>query len=136
MLSVRKSCHFHASHLLTGYDGDCRNLHGHTYRVVAEVAQVTGDNADMVIDFHDLKGLLARVIAEPFDHAFIYDATCAAECALAATLQQHNLKTTPMPGRTTAENMARHFCALLRPHVNVTAVTVYETDDSCAEYRP
>ena len=77
MLTVRKSCRFHAAHILTGHAGACRNLHGHTYRVTAEVAQAAGDTADMVIDFHDLKALLRETVAAPFDHAFLYDETSA-----------------------------------------------------------
>lgn len=135
MLTVRKSCHFHASHILTGHAGACRNLHGHTYRVTAEVAQTPGDTADMVIDFHDLKIILRETVEAPFDHAFLYDATCAAECAIAEVLHKHEMKTSALPFRTTAENLARHIFDALAKRVNVVAVTVYETDDSCAEYR-
>jgi len=132
MLTVRKSCRFHAAHILTGHAGACRNLHGHTYRVTAEVAQAAGDTADMVIDFHDLKALLRETVAAPFDHAFLYDDTCAAEREIAGVLHKHGMKTAVLPCRTTAENLARHLFGVLAERVNVVAVTVWETDDSCA----
>ena len=134
MLSVRKSCHFHAAHILTGHAGDCRHLHGHTYRVTVEVTQPAGDNKDMVIDFHDLKALLREVVADPFDHAFIYDSTCREECEVADFLRLRQLKVAPLPYRSTAENMARYVFGLLRARVNVTAVTVHESEDSSATF--
>ena len=53
MLTVSKQCQFDAAHVLTNHAGQCKNLHGHTYRVVVEVAEAS-DGKDMVIDFKDL----------------------------------------------------------------------------------
>ncbi len=136
MLTVRKACHFHAAHILTNHAGACKNLHGHTYRVVAEVAQAAGDTADMVIDFHDLKAVLRETVTTCFDHAFLYDETSPSECEIAAVIVKQGMKAAGFPFRTTAENLARHIFGALACRVNVTAVTVYETDDSCAEYTP
>ncbi len=135
MLTVRKACHFHAAHILTDHAGACKNLHGHTYRVIAEVAQVAGDTADMVIDFHDLKAVLRETVTDRFDHAFLYDETRAGEREIATVIVKQGLKAVGFPCRTTAENLARHIFDALAGRVNVAAVTVYETDDSCAEYR-
>ena len=135
MLTVRKACHFHAAHVLSNHAGACKNLHGHTYRVLAEVAQAEGDTADMVIDFHDLLAVLREVVVARFDHAFLYDEGGAGEREIAAVLIKQGMKAVGLPFRTTAENLARHFFRELAGRINVVSVTVYETDDSCAEYR-
>ncbi len=134
MLTVSKQCVFDAAHVLTNHAGQCRNLHGHTYRVVAEVAEVP-DGRDMVIDFKDLKQVLREVIVERFDHAFLYNESSDQECEIAAVIAKHGMRSVGLPFRTTAENLARHFFGALAERVNVASVRVYETPESCAEYR-
>ena len=134
MLTVSKQCVFDAAHVLTNHAGHCKNLHGHTYRVIVEVAEGEG-GADMVIDFKDLKQVLQEVILERFDHAFIFDEASASEREIAAVIAKHGMKSVGLPFRSTAENLARHFFNGLANRVNVFSVKVYETPESCAEYR-
>lgn len=135
MLTVRKSCRFDAAHVLSGHAGACRSLHGHTYKVVAEVAQPRDTCADMVIDFHDLKAALHTAVVVPLDHAFLYDTGSTSECEIAAVLARQDMKQVGLPFRTTAENLARHIFRELAGLVNLVSICVYETPDSCAEYR-
>jgi 6-pyruvoyltetrahydropterin/6-carboxytetrahydropterin synthase len=125
---------FDAAHVLTNHAGQCRNLHGHTYRVIVEVAEEV-DGQDMVIDFKDLKQVLREVILERFDHAFIFDKASESECEIAAVITKHGMKSVGLPFRSTAENLARHFFHGLAERVKVVSVKVYETPESCAEYR-
>ncbi|MEI7902251.1 MAG: 6-carboxytetrahydropterin synthase [bacterium] len=134
MLTVSKQCMFDAAHVLTHYAGQCKNLHGHTYRVIVEVAE-GAEGLDMVIDFKDLKQVLHEVILERFDHAFIFNTASASECEIAAVIEKHGMKSVGLPFRSTAENLARHFFQGLAERVNVVSVKVYETPEACAEYR-
>ena len=134
MLTVSKQCLFDAAHVLTNHAGQCKNLHGHTYRVIVEVAE-GADGQDMVIDFKDLKQVMREVILARFDHAFIFDEASASECEIAAVIAKHGMRSVGLPFRTTAENLARHFFRELSARVNVVSVKVYETPESCAEYR-
>lgn len=134
MLTVSKQCVFDAAHVLTNHAGQCKNLHGHTYRVVVEVAELP-EGSDMVIDFKDLKQVLREVVVERFDHAFMYHDASASECEIAAVIAKHGMKSVGLPFRTTAENLARHFFHALQERVNVASVRVYETPESCAEFR-
>jgi len=134
MLTVSKECRFAAAHVLTNHAGLCKNLHGHTYRLVVEVAE-SETPTDMVMDFKDLKQILREVIVERFDHAFLYDEASAVECDIAETLARHNMRRVPLPFRTTAENLARYFFNELAPRVNVLAVHLHESPVSCATYR-
>ena len=134
MLTVSKECRFDAAHVLTHHAGQCRNLHGHTYRVIVEVAE-SADSEDMVIDFKDLKQVMRAVILEGFDHAFLFDEASASECEIAAVITRHGMRSVGLPFRSTAENLARHFFRELEARVKVVSVKVYETPESCAEYR-
>jgi len=133
MLTVSKECRFDAAHVLTNHAGQCKNLHGHTYRVIVEVAEKSA-GTDMVIDFKDLKQVLSKIVLDRFDHAFIYNKNSPAECEIAAVISKHGMKSVALPFRSTAENLARYFFEVLKVHVNVHSVKVYETPESCAEY--
>ena len=134
MLTVTKSVKFDAAHVLTNHQGLCKNLHGHTYRVEVSVTQAPGDNADMVIDFKDLKKKCEEVILERYDHAFMYNSESQAESEIAAVVMKHGMRAVAMPYRSTAENLARHFFGVLREHVaGLSRVRVWETPDSSAE---
>lgn len=154
MLTVTKEVQFDAAHLLTGHEGLCANLHGHTYKVFVEAKGKHpdveglipyGPSAGMVIDFKDLKKVTNRVIVEPFDHAFIHDENIKGpdilEGALVWVCKSFNAKTVAFPGRPTAENMSRVFYQRLEHEIiyegiqiELVSVTVYETPTSFAKY--
>ena len=136
MTTVTKTVRFDAAHVLTNHKGLCKNLHGHTYRVDVSVAQSDG-GGDMVIDFKDLKRIATETICDSFDHAFIYNTESEGEREIAAVVERHGMRTAAIPFRSTAENLARHFFDELAPRVpGLASVRVWETADSCAEFRP
>ena len=134
MLTVSKQCQFDAAHVLTNHAGQCKNLHGHTYRIVVEVAE-SADGKDMVIDFKDLKQVMRETILDRFDHSFIFDQTSPSECEIAAVITKHGMRSVGLPFRSTAENLAGYFFRELLARVNVVSVKVFETPESCAEFR-
>ena len=134
MTTVTKTVKFDAAHVLTDHQGLCRNLHGHTYRV--DVSVTAESDGDMVIDFKELKGVLAEVIGGRFDHSFIYNTTSAAESEIAAVVEKHGMRTVAIPFRSTVENLAKMFYNALKTRVTgLSAVKVWETADNSAEYR-
>ena len=137
MITVTKTVRFDAAHVLTNHQGLCKNLHGHTYRVDVSVAQAADDGRDMVIDFKDLKAIANEVICDRFDHAFIYNTESAGEREIAAVVEKNGMRTVAIPFRSTAENLAKMFFNDLKPRIpGLSAVKVWETADSAAEYRP
>ena len=137
MTTVTKSVKFDAAHILTNHNGLCKNLHGHTYRVEISVSQDGGDGSDMVIDFKDLKRIATEVICERFDHAFIYNTASEGEREIASVVEKHAMRTVALPFRSTAENLAQYVYGELEERIpGLSAVRVWETADSCAEYRP
>ena len=136
MITVTKTVRFDAAHVLTNHQGLCKNLHGHTYRVDVSVAQAEDDERDMVIDFKDLKTIANEVICDRFDHAFIYNTESAGEKEIAAVVEKNGMRTVAIPFRSTAENLAKMFYNELKSRVpGLSAVKVWETADSCAEFK-
>ena len=136
MTTVTKTVKFDAAHILSNHAGLCRNLHGHTYRVDISASRPDDNPGDMVIDFKDLKRIAVETLCDVFDHAFIYNTESPEECEIAAVVKKNGMRTVPLPFRSTAENLARHFYGELLPHVpGLVSVKVWETADSCAEYR-
>lgn len=136
MTTVTKSVKFDAAHILTNHQGLCKNLHGHTYRVDVSVTQPDDDPRDMVIDFKDLKSVATSVICDRFDHAFIYSTASEGEREIASVVEKHGMRTVALGFRSTAENLARYFFGELKPRIpGLVSVKVWETADSCAEFR-
>ena len=136
MTTVTKTVKFDAAHILTNHSGLCKNLHGHTYRVDVSVAMADDSASDMVIDFKDLKRIAVEKICDVFDHAFIYNTESPDESEIAAVVEKHGMRVVPLPFRSTAENLARHFYGELLPCVpGLVSVKVWETAESCAEFR-
>ena len=134
MTTVTKTVKFDAAHVLTGHRGPCGNLHGHTYRVDVSAAQAA--DGDMVIDFRELKGVLAEVILDRFDHSFICNTGSEVEREIAAVVEKHGMRTVAIPFRSTVENLARMFYDELKGRIpGLAAVKVWETADNCAEFR-
>lgn len=61
---------FSAAHRLNkGYQGKCRHLHGHTYRVRVVLSAQQLDQYDFVIDFGDIKRLFDVWVQQHWDHS-------------------------------------------------------------------
>ena len=128
---------FDAAHFLTGYDGKCRHIHGHRWRVTAKVygegLQSEGSERGMLVDFGTLKRDL-KDITDGFDHALIVEAGGALQ-ALLDLLVEEGFHIVTVPFRTTAECFARYFFEVLKERGHAVAeVTVYETPTNAATY--
>ncbi|MCL2053280.1 MAG: 6-carboxytetrahydropterin synthase [Oscillospiraceae bacterium] len=132
MYAIKTEASFDSAHFLHGYDGKCKNIHGHSFKVsaVAESPLLLGG---MVADFSVFKSDLKK-ITENLDHALIYeDGTLKPETVSA--LNGEGFKLTPLPFRPTAENLAEYFYSQLKnAGYNVKKVSLYETEKNCAEF--
>lgn len=76
VIRVTKEFHFEMAHALLNYDGPCRNVHGHSYRLFVTISGVPVDDPGnpkngMVIDFSDLKRIIKKEIVGVFDHSLV-----------------------------------------------------------------
>ncbi|MDX8360554.1 MULTISPECIES: 6-carboxytetrahydropterin synthase QueD [Bacillaceae] len=67
---VSKEFTFDAAHHLHCYDGKCKNLHGHTYKVVFGISGFVND-IGLVIDFGEIKDIWTNNIEVFLDHRYI-----------------------------------------------------------------
>ncbi len=135
-LTAEKS--FDSAHFLAGYEGKCSNLHGHRWRVLAEVQserlQESGQERGMVMDFGALKKSL-KSMTDELDHSLIYEQGTLREKTVEA-LMEEEFRLIPVAFRPTAENFAMYFYHMLaREGFPVNKVTVYETPNNCASYQ-
>lgn len=67
---VSKEFTFDAAHHLHCYEGKCKNLHGHTYRVVFGLSGFT-DERGLMIDFGEIKEIWKNKIEVHLDHRYL-----------------------------------------------------------------
>ena len=75
-IRLTKEFKFEMAHALKGYDGLCKNIHGHSYELlVTVIGEPISDKAStklgMVMDFGDLKKIVRNCIVDEFDHALV-----------------------------------------------------------------
>ena len=73
---ITKQFNFEAAHALDGYEGKCKDIHGHSYHLkVTFLGKPKTDNelsdCGMVVDFGEVKKVVKNYILPIFDHRFI-----------------------------------------------------------------
>lgn len=79
-VDVTKIFTFDSAHKLENYEGDCKNLHGHTYKLEVTVRGRT-DYRGMIVDFSDLKRITKENVISKLDHKYLneifdFNTTC------------------------------------------------------------
>ena len=137
MYVLKTDSSFDSAHFLSGYEGKCKNIHGHRWKVEIEVmseklktdTQLRG----MCVDFSTLKSEL-REETEDLDHALIMERGSLREKTLEA-LKEENFNIKILDFRPTAENFAKYFFDRFKERgFDVKCATVYETPSNCASY--
>jgi 6-pyruvoyltetrahydropterin/6-carboxytetrahydropterin synthase len=77
-IRITKQFNFETGHALYGYNGKCKNIHGHSYKLSVTVSgkpieDHTHVKFGMVIDFGDLKKIVNDEIVDVFDHATVFN---------------------------------------------------------------
>ncbi len=137
MYKLKTKASFDSAHFLSGYNGKCKNIHGHRWIVEIEVGNESlasdKQNRGMVVDFSDLKSDLKAMVQE-FDHSFIIEKGSLREQTL-ELLHEEGFRIIELPFRPTAENFSRYFFEKMKKNdYKVIAVNVYETPNNMASY--
>lgn len=142
MIRITKQFTFETAHALYGYDGKCRNVHGHSYKLsVTVIGQpITDPNHvkyGMVIDFSDLKKIVNQEIVDQFDHATVFNKnTPHIELANELIKREHHVILVNY--QPTTENMIVDFAekiALRLPKdVVLHSLKLQETESSFTEW--
>lgn len=75
-IRITKEFKFEMAHALWGYDGPCKNIHGHSYYLyVTIIGEPINDPSSpkngMVIDYSVLKKIIKKNVTDPLDHALL-----------------------------------------------------------------
>ena len=140
-IRITKQFTFEMAHALLGYDGLCKNIHGHSYHFDVTVKgqpskDSTSPKQGMLIDFGDLKRIVNQEVIDQIDHALVLNTQT--ESTLLKVLQQHYEKILLVSYQPTTENMLEDFAARLQkklpPEVQLFSLKLRETDRSYAEW--
>jgi 6-pyruvoyltetrahydropterin/6-carboxytetrahydropterin synthase len=138
---VTKEFTFDCAHALFNYNGPCRNIHGHTYKLyVTVIGSVINDDSNnnngMIVDFSLLKRIVNDNIVSKYDHALVVNKN--QKFAEELKQYQDSGKFIEFDGQTTCENLLIHFAQVLTDKlpvgVELFSLKLYETPTSYGEW--
>jgi 6-pyruvoyltetrahydropterin/6-carboxytetrahydropterin synthase len=141
-IRITKRFNFETGHALYGYDGKCKNVHGHSYKLYVTVSgKPIVDNTNvkfgMVIDFSDLKKIVKEEIVDLFDHATVFNQNTP-HIELAKELKDRGHHVILVDYQPTSEMMAIDFAKKIKDRlpstIHLHSIKLQETDTSFAEW--
>lgn len=141
-IRLTKIFHFDTGHALAGYDGKCRNVHGHSYTlevtVMGEPIQDPNNvKFGMVIDFGDLKTLVKKNVIDDYDHALVLNRNTSYKEIGDFLIERghHILLVDFQPtGEMMIQDMAQRIAPHLPSNISLHKLKLYETGTSFAEW--
>jgi 6-pyruvoyltetrahydropterin/6-carboxytetrahydropterin synthase len=140
-IRVTREFTFEMAHVLRNYDGPCRNVHGHSYRLFVTISGTPLNNSDnpkngMVIDFSELKNIVLANIVNQFDHSVVVSSDFDRDKKEMMTKTFGN--TVVVSYQPTCENLVADFAERLRTKLpkgsSLHSLKLYETAKSYAEW--
>ncbi len=141
VIRITKEFTFEMAHVLWNYDGPCRNVHGHSYKLFVTLSGKPVNDADnpkngMVIDFSDLKQIVMRGIINVFDHSVVVSSDYDKVKIKMFTEMFGNVVTVDY--QPTCENLVTDFAGRLADQlpsgIKLHSLRLYETATSFAEW--
>lgn len=141
-IRITKQFSFETGHALYGYDGKCKNVHGHSYKLsVTVIGTPITDTSNvkygMVIDFGDLKKIVRSEIVDVFDHATVFNKNTP-HIDLAKELESRDHNVILVDYQPTSENMVVDFAEKitrrLPDNIKLFSLKLQETETSFAEW--
>ncbi len=129
------------AHALYGYDGPCKNIHGHSYQLEVTIGGEPRNDPShpkhgMVMDFSDLKQIVKEQIIDSHDHALLLNGNSPHRNI--PELNTNFEKVLFVDYQPTCENMLLDFrnriSKLLPDGIKLVAIRLKETPTSYAEW--
>jgi 6-pyruvoyltetrahydropterin/6-carboxytetrahydropterin synthase len=132
-MKIAKEFKWEMGHRLPEHFGLCKNIHGHSYRMIVEFEGEL-DEQGMIIDFYDVEKMIDLII-EKLDHAFMVSKNDEATIKF---LEKVKSKKVVVDFNSTVENISKYLLeeiskAKLPGTVRKINVRVFETADDYAE---
>ncbi len=140
-IRVSKEFHFEMAHALWNYDGPCKNIHGHSYKlIVTLIGYPMNDKKNskngMLLDFTDLKKIVNETVIQSFDHAILINKDADIESFF--TTKEMFDKIHVLDYQPTCENILLDIVAQLKnkflANLELHSVRLFETSTSFAEW--
>lgn len=140
-IRVTREFTFEMAHVLGNYDGPCRNVHGHSYRLFVTIKGVPVTEEEnpkngMVMDFTVLKEIVLDKIVNQFDHSVVISSRFDEEKR--EMMKRTFGNTVIVDYQPTCENLVADFAGRLRnvlpAGVILHSLRLYETAKSYAEW--
>ena len=140
-IRITKEFKFEMAHALKGYDGPCKNIHGHSYELSVTISgkPINDENnpkLGMVMDFGELKQIIKREVVDLFDHALVLNNSMDTD--LLKSLSKNFEKVILTYYQPTSEMMIIDFASRisseLPSHVTLKYLLLRETVTSFAEW--
>ncbi len=141
VIRITKHFRFESAHVLWGYDGPCKNIHGHSYQLFVTVKgrpvnQPGNPKHGMLIDFSVLKKIVHEQVIDRFDHALLVNEN-SPQKEMVLNNQLFG-KVVALPYQPTCEYMVHDFAARIKAalprHVSLHALRLHETSTAYAEW--
>ena len=141
-IRITKQFTFETGHALYGYDGKCKNVHGHSYKlsvtvIGSPISDMNNVKFGMVIDFTDLKKIVKEEVVDQFDHATVFNKHTP-HLELAQELQNRNHHVILVDYQPTSENMVIDFASRIKKrlpsNIDLFSLKLQETESSFAEW--
>lgn len=132
-MKIAKEFRWEMGHRLPDHFGQCKNIHGHSYKMIVEFEGEL-DRNEMIIDYYDVEKIINPII-ENLDHAFMVNKN---DQIVLEFLNSMNSKKVVVDFQSTAENICLYLLneikkASLPGNVKKIKVRVYETSFDYAE---
>lgn len=132
MYRVSREIDFCYGHRLLNYEGKCRYLHGHNGRAVITIEAPSLDDRGMVLDFSDIKRVVASWIDDNLDHRMLLHKDDPA----IPMMKQMNEPLFLLDVNPTAENIAKLIYDFTKQHgFPIIECNLWETPHCFATYR-
>ncbi|MFT4679763.1 MAG: 6-pyruvoyltetrahydropterin/6-carboxytetrahydropterin synthase [Flavobacteriales bacterium] len=139
-IRIEKTFDFEMAHALDDHDGKCKNIHGHSYvlkvSLIGTPIQEEGHPKNgMVMDFGDLKQIVASRIVDKFDHALVL---WEKSPFVTKEIQENQQKLITVDFQPTCENLLGLFAEWLEKDIPETVklhhLELRETATSLAQW--
>ncbi len=132
-MKIAKEFHWEMGHRLPEHFGKCKNIHGHSYRMIVELEGEV-EESGMVMDYYDLKKIVEPIV-EKLDHAFM---VYKEDKEIISFLEKMKSKMVVVESQSTVENICKYFLNEIKKtnfpqNVKKVSVRIYETADDYAE---
>ena len=142
MIRITKIFNFETAHVLYNYDGKCKNMHGHSYKLFVTVKGNPIKDLDhhkngMVVDFGDIKKIVKEEIVDIWDHAVLVNGDSPHKL-LGESLESQGHKVIFCDYQPTCENMlydiASKILSKLPSEIQLAYLKLHETENSYGEW--